>query len=637
LVNTDKVEEFLKLYDTKSKIINNAKRTYYPANSLKDKIFSKVSQLNFIMGWTKKMETTVRTIINKGSERKFNLNIFDYKCENFTIKREARVSRIEVNKLLKYRNEPEFIKTSKQVLGVKLGDYLTIDGFALPKTKCPNQRFKFSDPEMISSIYFEEIEWLDNSNMNGFYATGSWHTNKTDIEKFGLKPGNDLSHWQFYSKIKGEISKLKFPTVDRIPSSNEVFSQGINPYSDSGFFCSKLYGKTKKDAFTSVCEISYKLFNKIYEKFTPDTSLWNVGGRERLHKPNEDGDCEIRSRAVLSPEMVVSQICQVFARPITDGLKLINLNDFSYPLHLGSDVNLGKFRKLIDKCKKYKQTFSFDWSKYDQSIGQGQIVLAFAICRSSFPRSKYIDNMFLFLLSSFMIKRIVGDGGIVYKISKGVATGHPFTSIINTIINFINFSYLEKELSINFEFKKFYGDDTIMSSNDNNINIDNIISASLILFGMTLKTESSSGFTDSSIIKGTPGFLKWRSLYGLPSRENCDIIDTISFYRKRKLRNHDLMVGRALSLLYISPFNKTLIKIIKNYCSKFRTVFDHDDLKALSIHYFNIDFESVLHKARLFMLSEYGCSPYGDENHVNLWFPGDDVKTRDHYKYFKLE
>jgi hypothetical protein len=601
----------------------NARRTYYPLSSLKEKILSKVSSLNFIMGWCKKIDTSVTRFIRKCKERKIYLNIFDYQCKNFKITRTVRTSIIEVKKIFKASSNQSVVRNTRNELGIELGEKLVIEGVINPTPRSQNQSFKFSDPCMLDSIHGVDDSLVNRRNLMGFYANGSWHSNKKDIEMFGVKPGLDLSHWQFYTKIKTKLSMLRFPVVNRIPNSNEVYSQGVNPHSDSGFYCSKIIGKTKSDNFNEMCRISKKLFDLVKQRFKPDTSLWNVGGRERFHAPDEEGNCEIRSRAVLSPEMIVSQLCQVFARPLTKGISQINEEDSFYALHLGSDLFEGRLAVLVEHCKKFKRTVCFDWSRYDQSVGEGQIVLAFAICRSAFPVSKWVDNIFLFILSSFLIKRVVGDGGIIYKLLKGVATGHPFTSIINTLINFINFSYLEVECNVNFDFKKFYGDDSILSTNNMNFKVDDLCSKSSEIFGMKLKVESDKGFINDLNVDDSACFLKIRSNFGLPSRASNDIYDTISFNRKRKIRRFDQMFARAISLLYLAPYDFKLIEILRNYCRKIRVLNGYGHIDLITQEFFDEEFNSYLSRVRCFYLIPGYIKIFGSPLKRNTWVPGD--------------
>jgi hypothetical protein len=52
-----------------------------------------------------------------------------------------------------------------------------------------------------------------------------------------------------------------------------------------------------------------------------------------------------------------------------------------------------------------------------------------------------MDKMFYYNLSSMVNKNVVlPDSNLVYKITKGIATGHPFTSLVNTICAYTTFA-----------------------------------------------------------------------------------------------------------------------------------------------------------------------------------------------------
>jgi hypothetical protein len=592
--------------------------------------------MNFIMGWTKRRDTFTSKLIRQAKTGGFKLSIKDYYHEGYSIKVKNRTSIISRKKIFSASSCKKELRNTRHQIGVELGPNLTVEGVISPSIRAQPQTFRFCDSEMVSTILEEDSGLVGDVNLRGFYALGSWHTNKVDIEKFGSASGLEISHWELFEKTRDSLSKLMFPKIETKPSSYEIWLQGVNPFGNSGHFCSQFFGKSKKSAFQGACELSVDIWNKVATKFKPDTSLWSVNGRGRLHCPDIDGNCDIRSRAVLGPEFCVSQIHQVFARPITEELKRLNAYDPLYPLHLGSDMYQGRFSKLVKAARKYKHTVCFDWSKYDQSISRGQIVLAFAICRSVFPKSNQLDNLFLFILSGFLVKRAVGDGGIVYKITKGVATGDPFTSIINTLVNFITFAYLEKECKVNFGLKKYYGDDTVLCTNDKDFNYQQLRDTSLSHFGMVLKLESDEGFTESMNIESSACFLKFRSLYGLPARSKGDWIKSISFYQGRILRSARDKIARAMSFLLCSPFDYTLVNIIQNYCRKLSGLKDSGPEDLQSEQWFLEDFEGGLNKCRVFLLTDNIPSVDVNGENDKHWLPGRLVKTRDKYNYSVL-
>jgi hypothetical protein len=105
------------------------------------------------------------------------------------------------------------------------------------------------------------------------------------------------------------------------------------------------------------------------------------------------------------------------------------------------------FKQLIKALDIDKETMkgyvnvSTDFNGHDNNVGEEKIVLAFAILRCCYPDGGSLDNIFMYLLSGMVFKRLVlPESGIVYEVTKGVLTGHAFTSIITTLCAYITLS-----------------------------------------------------------------------------------------------------------------------------------------------------------------------------------------------------
>jgi hypothetical protein len=83
-----------------------------------------------------------------------------------------------------------------------------------------------------------------------------------------------------------------------------------------------------------------------------------------------------------------------------------------------------------------------DFSGHDNEVKEEQVILAFAVLRLCFPKQwKFMDKLFYYCASSMINKNLVlPESNLVYKITKGIATGHPFTSLVNTICAYTTFA-----------------------------------------------------------------------------------------------------------------------------------------------------------------------------------------------------
>jgi len=63
------------------------------------------------------------------------------------------------------------------------------------------------------------------------------------------------------------------------------------------------------------------------------------------------------------------------------------------------------------------------------------MVLACALLEQVFEESEVSRNYFYYIASSVVDKHIIMEPGVLYKIMKGLPSGHPFTSLVNTLCN----------------------------------------------------------------------------------------------------------------------------------------------------------------------------------------------------------
>jgi hypothetical protein len=99
-------------------------------------------------------------------------------------------------------------------------------------------------------------------------------------------------------------------------------------------------------------------------------------------------------------------------------------------------------------------------------VTEEMLVTALGVLRSLFPNSKKVDNLFLRICSSLVFKFIILHKGIVFRLSKGLPSGHPLTSIIGSIVNWLVWSALIAKVYQPTDRKNIklmcQGDDTIL-------------------------------------------------------------------------------------------------------------------------------------------------------------------------------
>jgi len=74
--------------------------------------------------------------------------------------------------------------------------------------------------------------------------------------------------------------------------------------------------------------------------------------------------------------------------------------------------------------------------------------VACGILEQCYHNSAETRNYFHYIVSSIVDKHIVVDPGVVYKLMKGLPSGHPFTSLVNTIANWVLWSTIFYKCSV---------------------------------------------------------------------------------------------------------------------------------------------------------------------------------------------
>jgi hypothetical protein len=140
-------------------------------------------------------------------------------------------------------------------------------------------------------------------------------------------------------------------------------------------------------------------------------------------------------------EDVPTLLGQVVSVPLTKAFQRMN-SGFSFIGRSLEQRNYVDIAKELDCDLVTTICFNADFSKHDNYVDEYQMCVAFGVLRLCFPENwKFMDKLFYYNLSSMVCKNVVLPGsGFIYRIFKGIATGHPFTSLVNTISAYATFA-----------------------------------------------------------------------------------------------------------------------------------------------------------------------------------------------------
>jgi hypothetical protein len=273
------------------------------------------------------------------------------------------------------------------------------------------------------------------------YVPGDFQYNCSNLVTMSTEPQNKLSYGELRHALasRGDID-LRLPIMEDICKPDSVFKVKINPNAYSGLLTSHLFGTPMNKSVNKTMPLAKKVWETcIVNKLIPDTSLWVVGGREK--RLDLEGDViERRTRMVLMNEDIPKIIGNAVLQPFTEALKQMPRSAIMIGQTMGSFGFDDILKKIEDKFNM--GVIDADWSQFDNTIYEELIVMAFGIIRACFPEGEHIDNYFMWQCGNMIFKHIVlPESKLVYKFSKGLPSGHPYTSLIGSIINWLVWSH----------------------------------------------------------------------------------------------------------------------------------------------------------------------------------------------------
>jgi len=266
--------------------------------------------------------------------------------------------------------------------------------------------------------------------------------------------------------VSKHLYKLKLPMVREI-IPEDCFHVPVNPDSAVGFIPECFFGKgSKQKQLDKVLRFpAYSLLKKAKSELMSDRTIWTVGGRARAQKESFNED--LRSRFLIVPDAISKIVGLAGVSEFYKGIIEINKHYSGNEILTGIDFMNSKFKYFESELRKFDHVIECDLKRFDQHAGREVMKAAWAILRSCYPDNPEMDNLFNYYASGFINKNIVIPGGLLYRVRKSIATGSPFTTVIGSIVNWINWTLSLSEMGIDGKFYKLmvYGDDTLVCFN----------------------------------------------------------------------------------------------------------------------------------------------------------------------------
>jgi hypothetical protein len=378
-----------------------------------------------------------------------------------------------------------------------------------------------------------------------------------------------------------------------------ILGLSVNPKASSGVNTSRLIGKLRRRSIGLTKKCAYDLVGAMASgTLVVDKSLIHIGGREKRNIYGKWETKRLKARVTCGQEDVPTLIGQSIVTPLNKSLQMLN-DGFNWGGRINGRSN---FKKLVDMLNIDDNdkmiNCSTDFSSHDAHTSEEKIVLAFSLLRCCFPEGQFYDRLFYYCLSGMVFKRVVlPESGLVYEITKGILTGHAFTSVINTVCAYITLSTAVSQSHSKDMIRRTRlqgaGDDWIMKLDKSRL--------AYMHYHIERSGNPCDSLVDSSGDLRTfypnhfPTFLKKQFYGGLLSWNINELFTNFSYPTSTKMKAGIRIADRTV-MCVSGPFNPHL-----NYCVKKLLIYDVIDQYTRGRsgynckHYYGAIYNNVMH------------------------------------------
>lgn len=202
--------------------------------------------------------------------------------------------------------------------------------------------------------------------------------------------------------------------------------------SKPGLFTSKIFGYIRRFSYKHSIKLAIMLLQEVFDKPMIYTGLWELGAREKDINLDKEG-LSGGARIVMMCEEVLTIISGYFVQCFTKHVQLVNDGCMFIGRKFDYE-NISKFNKLNEE---YDFCIDGDWDNFDANVLDEYILAACAILRRSLPGDKKYHRYMFFIAASLIIKFVAVPPNRVFRIIKGIPSGHGFTTLVGSMVNYL--------------------------------------------------------------------------------------------------------------------------------------------------------------------------------------------------------
>jgi hypothetical protein len=204
-----------------------------------------------------------------------------------------------------------------------------------------------------------------------------------------------------------------------------------------------------------------------------DMSYWICGGRYKHNELDETERKKLKARLILMQERIPFIVGSHGGQVLT---KMLQRNNDG-PLFIGYNKTGDGYKRVVEGFGNFEKVYCGDWKGFDGRMVNKIVLRAFSIFGATFINNEsdyeYVRNYIWYVASSFIRKNILFAGGELYVLSRGIPSGHSWTTLIGSLCNWLMLKYILRRIYPQEVVKKFKigvsGDDHIVGIGDKSL------------------------------------------------------------------------------------------------------------------------------------------------------------------------
>jgi hypothetical protein len=205
------------------------------------------------------------------------------------------------------------------------------------------------------------------------------------------------------------------------PTAQKINTYGLNPKAYSGLI---VHGKTGIAKKTS--PILYAIARKWYaQEALPLRCIYRAGGREKI----QDSGPSPKTRLIMMEDAICGLISQPFSKPVYRWLESVMCETF-----MGQSFFKARYKQFTGYMQEGKWYAMWDWGGFDARVNNVVLDAALTLFRSFFKEDAH--DRFDACAHNF-VHKLVAYGGRIFGMSTAVPSGHSWTSLVDTLCNYL--------------------------------------------------------------------------------------------------------------------------------------------------------------------------------------------------------